>query len=279
MKWMGRRESTNVEDRRGVGGRTVVAGGGGIIGIIAIVLGLVFGLSGGGPGITVGQYPTQTTLAANADQLKQFVSVILASTEDVWGQQLPAQTGQQYSRPHLVLFTGSVNSACGFANAAAGPFYCPADQDVYIDLGFYDELKNRFHAPGDSAQAYVIAHEVGHHVQKLLGISDQVDAQRSYRSDTEMNQLSIRLELQADFLAGVWAHFAQTDLSIDPADIQAVITAASAIGDDTLQMETQGYVVPDSFTHGTSEQRVRWFTKGFQTGDIKQGDTFSAKQL
>jgi hypothetical protein len=189
--------------------------------------------------------------------------------------------GQTYRQPHLTLFEGSVDSACGFANSAVGPFYCPADENVYIDLGFYDEMKTQFQAPGDFAQAYVIAHEVGHHVQKLLGIMDQVDAERGRVSETESNELSVRLELQADFFAGVWAHYAQKDFEglVEAGDIEEALTAASAIGDDKLQLEAQGYVVPDSFTHGTSEQRVRWFTKGYQTGDVNQGDTFSANPL
>ena len=237
---------------------------------------------GGGSGIPtdVAQSPSQTTLAANQDELARFVSVVLATTEDVWGD-LFQQRGQTYRQPHLSLFEGSVDSACGFANSAVGPFYCPADENVYIDLGFYDEMKTQFQAPGDFAQAYVIAHEVGHHVQKLLGIMDQVDAERGRVSETESNELSVRLELQADFFAGVWAHYAQKDFEglVEPGDIEEALTAASAIGDDKLQLEAQGYVVPDSFTHGTSEQRVRWFTKGYETGDVNQGDTFSANPL
>ena len=178
-----------------------------------------------------------------------------------------------------MLFTGQVDSACGLSSAAVGPFYCPGDEKVYIDLSFYRELKDRFHAPGDFAQAYVIAHEVGHHVQKLLGISDRMDAQRSRVSETEYNRLSVRLELQADFFAGVWAHYAQQRGILEVGDIEEALQAATAIGDDRLQRETQGYVVPDSFTHGTSEQRVRWFRKGYETGDMKQGDTFNARSL
>ena len=246
--------------------------------MIAVLLALFLG-GGSGIPIDVGQYPTQTTLTNNQNDLKDFVSVVLADTEDVWGT-LFQQMGETYRQPHLVLFEGSVDSACGFANSAVGPFYCPSDENVYIDLSFYDEMKNQFRAPGDFAQAYVIAHEVGHHVQKLLGISDRIDAERQGVSETESNQLSVRLELQADFFAGVWAHYAQQTLGVvEPGDIQEALTAASAIGDDKLQLEAQGYVVPDSFTHGTSEQRVRWFTKGYETGDMIQGDTFSANPL
>jgi len=267
-----------VTDRRGVKRGGMIAGGGGIIGVIVVLLVLFLG---GGSGIPtdVGQSPSQTTLAGDQDELAQFVKVVLADTEDLWGN-LFQQMGKTYRQPHLTLFEGSVYSACGFANSAVGPFYCPADENVYIDLGFYDEMKTQFQAPGDFAQAYVIAHEVGHHVQKLLGNSDRVDAERGRVSETESNELSVRLELQADFFAGVWAHYAQQTLQVvEPGDIQEALTAASAIGDDKLQLEAQGYVVPDSFTHGTSEQRVRWFTKGYETGDVNQGDTFSANPL
>jgi predicted metalloprotease len=188
--------------------------------------------------------------------------------------------GREYREPKLVLFSGGVRSACGFASEATGPFYCPEDEKVYLDLSFFRELQQRFHAPGDFAQAYVIAHEIGHHVQKQLGIMDKVDALRGRVSDRESHQLSVRLELQADFLAGVWAHHAQQMKHIlDPGDLEEALTAANAIGDDRLQKQAQGYVVPDSFTHGTSAQRVKWFRKGFETGDIKQGDTFNAPDL
>ena len=210
----------------------------------------------------------------------EFVQVVLADTEDVWRELFPQAFGEQYQDPKLQLFTGQANSACGFASAAVGPFYCPADQTVYIDLAFYDELANRFNAEGDFAQAYVIAHEVGHHVQNLLGTSDKVHAARGRVSEEEFNDLSVRLELQADFFAGVWAHHAQRSRSIlEPGDLEEALNAATAIGDDKLQMQTQGYVVPDSFTHGSSEQRVRWFRKGFETGYVKQGDTFKASRL
>lgn len=213
------------------------------------------------------------------DQSAQFVSVILADTEDVWHELLP-QMGRQYVEPRLVLFSGGVRSACGMANAAVGPFYCPGDQKVYIDLSFYDDLAQRFGAPGDFAQAYVIAHEIGHHVQNLLGITDQVHRMQGRISKEEFNQLSVRLELQADFLAGVWAHHAERSRRIlESGDIEEALRAASAIGDDRIQRQSQGYVVPDSFTHGSSEQRVRWFKKGLQTGDVRQGDTFNARDL
>jgi predicted metalloprotease len=213
------------------------------------------------------------------EALAQFVSVVLADTEDVWDK-LFAERGMTYQKPTLVLFTGAVRSACGFTSAAAGPFYCPADGKVYIDLGFYRELRDRIGAPGDFAQAYVIAHEVGHHVQNLLGTSEQVNQMRGRVSQAQFNDLSVRLELQADYFAGVWAHHAQRMKGIlESGDIEEGLRAASAIGDDTLQRNTQGYVVPDAFTHGTSEQRVRWFTKGLQSGDMAGGDTFNTEDL
>ncbi len=213
------------------------------------------------------------------EERKDFVRVVLADTEDVWDD-LFQSMNLKYAKPTLVLFRRQVPSACGFASSAVGPFYCPADQKVYLDLGFFQELKERFKAPGDFAEAYVIAHEVGHHVQNLLGIGDDVRARQRRASKAEANDLSVRLELQADFLAGVWAHHAQKMKQIlEAGDVQNGLRAATAIGDDRLQMETQGYVVPDSFTHGTSKQRVYWFTKGLKTGDIKQGDTFNADEL
>lgn len=212
-------------------------------------------------------------------QLVTFVKKVLSSTEDVWDAKF-ARMDKQYRRPKLVLFTDSVDSACGLSSAAVGPFYCPEDERVYLDLSFFDEMQRRFHAPGDFAQAYVIAHEVGHHVQKLLGIEGQVSAHRRRASKREANDLSVRLELQADFFAGVWAHDAQQMKKIlDPGDLEEALNAANAIGDDRLQKQAQGYVVPDSFTHGTSAQRAKWFRKGFETGDMSQGDTFNAKDL
>lgn len=283
MRWIGRRQSTNVEDRRGVrpGGMIV---GGGIGTIVIVVLAM---LLGGDPGTVLDQLQnasppgaaTEQTIDPAQEPLREFASVVLGDTEVVWAAQFE-QMGKTYQPTTLVLFSGSVESDCGFASAAAGPFYCPTDQKVYLDLGFFDELSRKFGAPGDFAQAYVIAHEVGHHVQDLLGTSERVRALEKGASEAEVNDLSVRLELQADFLAGVWAHYARQDLQVlDPGDIEEALRAASAIGDDRLQMEAQGYVVPDSFTHGTSEQRSRWFRRGFDTGDLSQGDTFQAESL
>lgn len=287
MRWRGRRESSNVEDNRGAGGgvgRGGLAVGGGLGTIVLIVLALLFGadprelLDQGG-----GQNPAQGTQSGRRvnpqeDELKQFSSVVLAETEDVW-QQLFQQTGRRYREPTLSIFTGQTRSACGAAGASTGPFYCSGDEKVYIDLSFYSDLRTRLGAPGDFAQAYVIAHEVGHHVQHLLGTMEQVDARQRRLSEADANRLSVMLELQADFYAGVWAHYAARRGIIEPGDIEEALGAATAIGDDRLQQRGQGYVVPDSFTHGTSEQRVRWFRKGFESGDIRQGDTFSARNL
>lgn len=278
MRWKGRRGSENVEDRRSARGPALA--GGGIFGIILVI---VVVLLGGDPRALLQQMqnnnpaPQAGPAQANPadDEAAQFVSVVLADTEDVW-KQLFRQAGSQYREPKLVLFRDQVRSACGFQSAATGPFYCPPDEQVYIDLGFFQELKHRLGAPGDFAQAYVIAHEVGHHVQKLLGTSDQVHAAQQRAGKVESNELSVRLELQADFYAGVWAHHAQQNWQIlEPGDIDEALNAATAIGDDRLQSESRGYVVPESFTHGTSEQRARWFLKGLKTGDITQGDTFS----
>jgi uncharacterized protein len=282
MRWIGGRESSNVDDRRGLstGG---VALGGGIIGVIFL---LVRFLLGGGSADTSdpGQFPGQsqqmtTEEKAADDQRAKFVKVVLAYTEDVWGE-LFAQQGKQYQQPTLVLFRGTVQSACGLASSASGPFYCPGDREVYVDLSFYQELKDRFQAPGDFAMAYVIAHEVGHHIQKLMGISDRVQNMRQQLSEGEYNKYSVMMELQADFLAGVWAHHAQQMKDVlEPGDIDEALNAANAIGDDRLQKESQGYIVPESFTHGTSQQRAYWFKKGFDTGDINQGDTFNDPSL
>jgi predicted metalloprotease len=279
MRWRGERQSSNIEDRRGMG-RGGMAIGGGLGGIVLVVLALLFGVD---PRQLMEQLPaegpsTQTSRPTNPqeEELKQFVAVVLASTEDMWND-IFRQMGRQYREPTLQLFPGEARSACGIAGAAVGPFYCPADEKVYIDLSFFRELERRLGAPGDFAQAYVVAHEVGHHVQHLLGTMDRVDAARGRLSEEENNQLSIRLELQADFLAGVWAHYAQKKGVVEPGDIEEALGAASAVGDDRLQRQTQGYVVPDSFTHGTSEQRIRWFRKGLDTGDIRQGDTFAAR--
>jgi predicted metalloprotease len=288
MRWQDQEESTNVEDRRRVTpGRLVLGGGLGTIAVALVLLLLgadpraVMNLvqQSSGPSTLATTPSGQSQPAGQQDELARFVSVVLADTEKVWHVQFQ-RMGRTYSDPHLVLFSGRVDSACGLASAAAGPFYCPADEKVYIDLDFYRELKERFNAPGDFAQAYVIAHEIGHHVQKLLGISDKLDAMRGRVSKTEYNQLSVRLELQADFLAGVWANQAEQQWKfLEPGDLEAALNAATAIGDDHIQRQAQGYVVPDSFTHGTSAQRVRWFRKGWETGDIKQGDTFSASEL
>lgn len=276
MRWQNRRMSGNVEDRRGRGG--LVVGGG----IGTLLLALLVMYLGGDPsallqsgGDNVARYENaQTASSALQDEQGQFVATVLADTEDVWNA-LFAQNGRRYEEPKLVLFSGRVSSACGMASAAAGPFYCPPDHNLYIDLSFYDELRRRFGAPGDFAQAYVIAHEVGHHVQNLLGISEQVDSARRRVSEADYNRLSVRLELQADYLAGVWAHHAQrTKHILETGDLEEALRAASAIGDDKIQKQTQGYVVPDSFTHGRSEQRVRWFRKGFESGDMAGGNTF-----
>jgi predicted metalloprotease len=279
MRWRGERQSSNIEDRRGMG-RGGMAIGGGLGGIVLIVLALLFGVD---PRQLMEQVPvegpsTQTSRPTNPqeEELKQFVAVVLASTEDVWNDIL-RQAGRQYREPTLQLFDDQARSACGVAGSAVGPFYCPGDEKVYIDLSFFRELERRLGAPGDFAQAYVIAHEVGHHVQHLLGTMDRVDSARGRMSEEQNNQLSIRLELQADFLAGIWAHYAQKKGVVEPGDIEEALGAASAVGDDRLQRQTQGYVVPDSFTHGTSEQRIRWFRKGLDTGDIRQGDTFAAR--
>jgi len=280
MRWFGRRESGNIEDRRSGGGLAI---GGGVTAIIAIIFSL---LTGQNPleliGLNTGSNQNQEAPLSTdkkSDEAAHFVSVVLADTEDVWNK-LFAEQGNQYEEPTLVLFKEAVQSSCGSASAATGPFYCPADYKVYIDLSFYDELKNRFGAPGDFAMAYVVAHEVGHHVQNLLGTSAKMDQIRGRISEKEYNQLSVRLELQADFLAGVWAHHAQKMKQIlEEGDIEEALEAANAIGDDKLQKEAQGYIVSDAFTHGTSAQRVKWFKRGFETGDISQGDTFNSDEL
>jgi predicted metalloprotease len=289
MRWTGRRESSNIEDQRGGGGSS--GGGlprglftkGGLITVVIVLLiswftdtnplTLLQQVSGSSEGYADQSQPYQPS--ADEAELASFVKVVLADTEDVWNEQM-----ESYREPTLVLFSGTVQSGCGQASASSGPFYCSVDEKVYIDLSFYSELKNKLDAPGDFAQAYVIAHEVGHHVQHLLGITDKVHALQGQVSEEEYNQMSVKLELQADFLAGVWAFHADKSKNImEPGDIEEALNAASAIGDDRLQKEFQGYVVPDSFTHGTSEQRVRWFKKGFETGDTRQGDTFSATEL
>ena len=277
MLWKGRRESTNVDDRRGISGGGLAVGGG-IIGVIALLIN--FFLGGGDasqlpqnvPG--AGAPEMSAEQKAEEDELAGFVKVVFGDTEDVWNSLLG---DGQYREPRLVLFSQVTSSGCGNASQASGPFYCPADQQVYIDLSFYNELKQRFNVSGDFAMAYVIAHEVGHHIQYLMGITEKMARARQQMSETEYNQLSVKLELQADFYAGVFAHHNKKYLQAG--DIEEALTAANAIGDDNLQRQAQGRVVPDAFTHGTSEQRMYWFKKGYQTGDINQGDTFSATDL
>jgi predicted metalloprotease len=260
-----------------------MAAGGGLGTLVIVVVALLFGAD---PRQLLEQVPTEPAPATHTarpanleeEELKRFTSVVLADTEDVW-KEIFRREGTQYREPALVLFNGQVRSACGAAGAAVGPFYCPGDQKVYLDLSFFRDLDKRFGAPGDFAQAYVIAHEVGHHVQNLLGTSDKVHQLQQSTSQAAANQLSVRLELQADFYAGMWARYAQQKGLLDPGDIEEALRAATAIGDDRLQQKGQGYAVPDSFTHGTSEQRVRWFRRGWETGDLRQGDTFKVRSL
>ena len=294
MKWEGNRESDNVEDRRGEGGGGGGGGfslGGGSIGIGTIAIALIGSyflgvspmtiinaISGGGSPAQVQQSQAPAQRPPASDRQAKFVSTVLADTEDVWTQLFKEQNAQ-YIKPKLVLFTGATRTACGTGNTAAGPFYCPGDQKVYIDLAFYRLMQERFHVSSEFAQAYVIAHEVGHHVQHLLGIDEQVAAARQ-GSERQANAMSVKLELQADCFAGVWAFHANQARSIlEQGDVEGALAAATAIGDDTLQRQSQGQVVPDSFTHGTSAQRVRWFSKGLQTGQLKQCDTLSGQAL
>jgi predicted metalloprotease len=313
MRWKGRRQSGNIEDRRGMGGGFGRMGGmrfpgglgggmggggmrrGGGIGIfgILILLGIAWllginplallsgDLSGGGGGYVEQQQSVGggTFSSPQEEEMKEFVAVVLAETEDTWNRLLP-QIGADYREPKLVLFSGGAQSGCGFAQSAVGPFYCPADEKVYIDLSFFDELSRRFGAPGDFAQAYVIAHEVGHHVQTVLGIEEQVRKARASLSETQANALSVAVELQADCFSGVWAHEAhQQSGLLEPGDIEEALGAASAVGDDTLQKQAGGRVVPDSFTHGSSQQRMRWFETGYRSGNIEDCDTFNASSL
>jgi predicted metalloprotease len=286
MQWRGRRQSGNVDDQRGSGGGggfggLPIKGGIGVV-IVIVVIGLITGQNplsllqqvpmDSGPSVSQST-PYQST--PEEQELADLVGVVLADTEDVWNKLL-----DDYREPKLTIFNGTVQSGCGNADASTGPFYCSADERVFIDLSFYEELKNRFNAPGDFAQAYVIAHEVGHHVQHLMGITDKVHEMKGQLSEAEYNKLSVKLELQADFLAGVWAHHADAMFNIiEAGDFDEAMNAASAIGDDRLQKQSRGSVVPDSFTHGTSAQRQRWFKKGYETGDINQGDTFSTTNL
>lgn len=285
MRWKNRERSQNVDDRRGSSVKRV-GGGLGIGAILIAVFALIMGENplqviqnlmseSGGNTQTV---QTQTT--PEEDALAELVSVVLKDTEDVWNKLFQEQFGKDYQEPKLVIYSGSVESACGFAQSATGPFYCPADQSVYIDLSFYEDMKTKLNASGEFALAYVIAHEVGHHVQNLLGIINEVQRQKQSLSQADANHMNVRLELQADFFAGVWAHHAHKMKNIlETGDIEAGLNAAAAVGADRMQMKARGYVVPDSFTHGTSEQRVRWFRKGIQNGKLNEGDTFSARTL
>jgi predicted metalloprotease len=300
MKWQGRRQSSNVDDRRGQSGPSTSGGFGGIspmlliplikmlfskkgLIVVAIVAVLSF-VTGYNPLNLVsqflggGQIQTESSTyqpTAEDEELAQFSKTILASTEDVWNTLLT-----NYREPTLVLFTGSVSSACGAASSSTGPFYCPGDEQLYLDISFFDDMERQMNAPGDFAQAYVIAHEVGHHVQKIMGITDKMQQLRGQLSATEYNKYSVRLELQADYFAGVWAHHSQEMTQMmESGDLEEALNAANAIGDDRLQKQATGRVVPDSFTHGTSAQRMRWFKKGFESGDVSQGDTFSANPL
>lgn len=283
MRWQGGRRSNNIEDRRGNRGQRQVAGGG--LGLLAILLlGLVFGINplslfqGGSPAPSVSS--GQPGIGpAGEQQLADFVSVVLADTEDTWGE-LFQVAGKHYPPPTLVMFSDVTQSACGNAQASTGPFYCPADQKLYIDLQFYQEMKSRFGAPGDFAQAYVIAHEVGHHVQTMLGISQQISQAQRRVGEVQSNQLQVRMELQADCFAGIWAYHAdRTRHILEQGDIEEGMNAAAAIGDDRIQQRSKGYIVPESFTHGTSEQRVRWFRRGLESGSMQQCDTFNSNRL
>lgn len=282
MRWQGRQGSSNIEDRRGV--RFGRAGG---IGIGTIVLALIAIYFGQDPSVILqGVQPSEPTSeqgpyqeTPEEAQLREFVSVVLADTEQTWGD-IFNQMGRTYEQPKLVLFSGAVDSACGFAEAAVGPFYCPGDHKVYIDLSFYEDLQNRFGAPGDFAQAYVVAHEIGHHVQTLLGISERNMAARQQAGEAEANALSVKQELQADCFAGIWAHNADRSRQLlEQGDIEEGLNAAAAIGDDRLQRQARGYVAPESFTHGSSEQRVRWFKRGLESGSLQACDTFASKSL
>ena len=283
MKWLGRRGSGNIDDRRGMGGGGLALGGGGIL---VVILGLLFGQDATQllSQLPLGESSQQEgNVGSPTDDAGKFADVVLADTDELWTA-IFQEKGRSYERPTIVLFDNSVSSACGLASSATGPFYCPTDQKVYLDLTFQQELKDRFGAGGDFPMAYVIAHEVGHHVQNLLGTSDKVQQMRGQVSETEYNRLSVKLELQADFYAGIYANYIKKlqqdgQSVLEDGDIEEALTAASAIGDDRLQKQSQGTVVPDSFTHGTSAQRMKWFKKGYETGDVNQGDTFSSGEL
>jgi predicted metalloprotease len=280
MRWKGREQSGNIEDRRGMGTGKMVAGG--TVGTLVILL--IVWLLGGNPSQIINNLQSGGSEQTEADpaviqaeaELAEFAGVVLKETEIIW-HKLFSDAGQTYREPTLVLFSGSAESACGYSSAATGPFYCPGDEKVYIDLSFLEQLQNQLGATGDFAMAYIIAHEVGHHVQKQLGITDRLNELRGSISQTEYNKYTVKLELQADFLAGVWAHYAdRTRDLLEEGDLEEAMNAAAAVGDDRIQMQSQGYVVPDAFTHGTSEQRRSWFMKGYTTGDLDEGDTFSA---
>ncbi|GAA4336143.1 neutral zinc metallopeptidase [Mucilaginibacter gynuensis] len=281
MKWLGRRESSNTEEGSSGGSRGLALGGG-LVGIIAAAIYFFTGIDPShiinqtGIGNQTEQINTQPGSSEDTPQ-KKFAKVVLADTEDIWGQ-IFQEMGQTYEQPTLHFFSGAVEtSGCGFAESATGPFYCPGDRKVYLDLSFFDELQDRFGAGGDFARAYVIAHEVGHHIQQLLGVSQKMEQARARLSETEYNKLSVKLELQADFYAGVFAHYEQSTKGVlEPGDIEEALNAANQIGDDRLQKQSTGRVEPDSFTHGTSAQRQYWFKKGYETGDVKQGNTFAA---
>lgn len=277
MKWQGRARSSNVEDRRGMGGKGIAGIGGGL----GLIIALIFAFISGDPGVVLDQVTGGSQNAAPAqtspqdDEAAEFVSVVLADTEKIWSQ-IFEENGMEYTKPTLVLYSGSVDSACGTAGASVGPFYCPGDYKLYIDLSFYRDLSTKYNAPGDFAMAYVIAHEVGHHVQTLLGTTEKVMPLRQRLSEEEFNKYLVRFELQADYFSGVWAHHAEGLGYLEEGDIDEALAAASAVGDDTLQKRAQGYVVEESFTHGTSEQRKAWFYKGYKTGTIQGGDTFNS---
>jgi predicted metalloprotease len=288
MRWQGEEGSGNVEDRRGeampVGGMRFPGGGGGmgIAGILVlVVIGLLTGINpldllNGGQGVSAQPTPVQS--GPGEEQQKQFVSVVLRKTETTWGEIFQSRFQRRYEEPHLVLFRGSVQSACGFADAAVGPFYCPGDRKLYLDFAFFDDMQRKLGAPGDFAEAYVIAHEVGHHVQNQLGISDKVQSLRARSNEVEGNRASVHLELQADYFAGVWAHYARQQGLLETGDVEEAMGAAAAVGDDRLQQRARGYVVPESFTHGSSAQRAKWFRLGLETGDPTAHDPFKEEK-
>ena len=288
MRWRDGRRSDNIEDRRGmpISRRVLVGGSGGLGVVVLVLLGMFFGfdpselLRGGpsvqSPSVSLPQSSGPAGRSSVEDELKEFVSVVLADTEDVW-RDLFARSGRTYRPPRLVLFTGAVDSQCGFAQAAMGPFYCPLDNKVYLDLSFFQELRSRFGAPGDFAEAYVVAHEVGHHVQTLLGVTQRFEEMRRRAGPAKANNLSVRLELQADCLAGVWAHSTEQRGILEKGDVESALGAAAAVGDDRLQRMSSGAIHPERWTHGSSEQRVSWFKTGFDSGDINHCDTFNNK--